>query len=492
MSILKQLKEINIDLDSTTSLTPQEIIKIEKRLKAEIRLHGSLTINDVEKIINTLKNHTTELNLLYHIDFLYLRKVILNPDKLITFKAKNLNLKSYPETFILFIATNFREELEAYVNLCLKTNHYNALHCLLNYNSILGSELQDIIVDKLRKKLEFGVEYLGMYPSGSFTKVTYLSNPYLFRCLTQSGSYYYENNIVDLINWSANRTNIEKFYLCILFAIGEYKSSRTDLADIIKENKEIASQNGVREKYYTANEKDSEKTGATLTTNSRSRSHSSSGGSGKSGAGGIGIAVTIIIVIIKIALFSSRSTYNSSTPKFNWPTTNSTLYNINKPSDIYFPDLIDTINYYQMGEFTILEERDVAFDIDSTYFERQYLQSNFKKEGVIINQTGFNIITLLNTEKGNMIKFVGAHDTVRVHQNIDGISLYTGKNPTYIKCVTPEGEYKEGFKFGEWSYEHENLLTKYNSINFEPYRKMNIIISEDNFGIHVNSHHTYK
>src|SRR5690554_7818359 len=101
------------------NLSESEIIRIEKTLKAKIKLDQSLDINELEAVIHLLRTQSEDLELFFHSDFNPLRKilqgkdfVILSTDALNKIKVKGEKLKP-------FLSIYFFEELIQYARKCM-------------------------------------------------------------------------------------------------------------------------------------------------------------------------------------------------------------------------------------------------------------------------------------------------------------------------------------------------------------------------------------
>lgn len=89
MSLLVQLEKFGITKDQINNITESDIIRIEKKLKAETRFNDDISINDVESIVQSLRSNQKELVLFLQDDFVIFRRIISAPDR-----AYVANLKS--------------------------------------------------------------------------------------------------------------------------------------------------------------------------------------------------------------------------------------------------------------------------------------------------------------------------------------------------------------------------------------------------------------
>jgi len=499
MSILSQLNQLNITSDQLIGLTANGIIRIEKKLKAEVQFNDNLTINDVESIIDLLNGNKTELEFLFTDHFSYFRQLIDTPNKLITFEiSKSFDNSTVTENFVDFISTYFEKDIELYVINCLKDKHYSALSSLLLYKAVLDEQTIDYITESLRKKLNFSFETLSLKPRGPFNTIDYLTNPYFYRCLSQLGGYNFEKNVVDIVNTSSNNSNQNNFYLQVLFSLGEYKSSRSDLSQVIKDNKDFAIERGVRNKHYGKNEYP--KRGGTIIQKKSFSSNTSSSSSG-SGKSAIGIVIAILIIAVKIGFYVSRSNRNTYrdnqniTQRYNSndsyqmlsdnykfkKNSNSNTSNVpvikyltysNKSKVVHskFTTIYDSILYFQGNNFKLINEKDATFNIDETYFKNDYYPSNFRAQVVIENKSEKDVIVLAKTKVGNIIRFIPSMKRGVISQNLKGISIYSGTTPQLITVKTNAGAIINGFRFKEWSEIDVDIFNRFTWIDqYEDY-----------------------
>jgi hypothetical protein len=250
MSILSQLKNLSITPEQLAKLTSSDLIRIEKRLKAETAFNENLTINDVEDILFLLKNNKSELEFIYSDYFIFFRQLVESPNTLITFSKPRPNNLEFSDTFLEFISTYFEENINLYIANCFKEMHYNALFSLLFYHNMLNTTCQDLILKGLIEKIKYSIEAINIRPSGPFDDVTYLANPYFFRCITELESLSFQNDITTLMNLSIQNLTFDTFYSQILFSLGTYKTEEHQLKSLIAFFKTQAVQVGIREKHY--------------------------------------------------------------------------------------------------------------------------------------------------------------------------------------------------------------------------------------------------
>ncbi len=507
MSLLKHISQFNLSANNFQSLSPKDIIKIEKKLRAEVKFNEEININDVELIITAIKNNPLELKTFFLGYFNYLRDIITNPKEIIVFHNLN-NQENVPKVWIElteFISVSFKKELESYINKCIKENHYYGLFSLLNYKDFLNDYLLDLIIVNLKKKLVFSFEFLKVNKKDSFYKVEYIANPYFFRCLSKLNPLNFENEVIDIVNL-CNKVyflqNENKFFLRFFFSLSYFKSSRSDLNEIIEKLSALSLKKGVKERYYNENEKNQkgntyfENAQYLVQPNSTAYSSKNKRLSNSKGISNevyliLGIVVFLIFIFIKISHKSRNVSINYNNNNFhNIPHVNPHVnpQNQTKNTDgyIFFKELIDKIEYYQLGNYTLYGEKAISFNINNTYFkDYKYSNNNLDIQDTIniINTYILDVIVLLNINNEKFVEFIPPLDTLKVFQKIHGISLYTGMNPVNITFENALGEIKEGFKFITWGEKEREELNNY--YHLKQNDSLNIFIINTEFGYDV-------
>ena len=200
MSILTQLNKLNIPKEELVNLTEKEIIRIEKKLKAEVKMGGSLDINQVNSIVKFLKKNKYELQLFFTEKFSWFREIVTHPDELIVFPMTHAGLFKLDDELKDFVSDNFQTELTQYSALCLYNNHYRALNSFLAYSPVIPEKILEDIQLKMIQKLEYGIECIEIDVNELEKKIVHLFNPFFFRCINFLENIHFEDLMNELTN----------------------------------------------------------------------------------------------------------------------------------------------------------------------------------------------------------------------------------------------------------------------------------------------------
>lgn len=264
MSVLETICEyLDGDQDSFLNLTEKEIIRIEKRLKAELNLNKNLDINDIDLILVMLRNHRSEFVKLFSPVYDQLRQILMDPEHFVVVEPDKPVLEKVDEKMINFISDFFYKDLNTHVSSCFKLEHYNGLNALLIYVNMLPGSVKEEIIEKCLYKIEFATECLTINASNLRTKIRAVTNPYFFRCLNKLNPIHFEEEVRILSNKNVKRheNSSDGLFSRIMYAIGFFNPVKQSFASTVKGNQKVAYNEGVREILYSTSEPDN--TGAT-------------------------------------------------------------------------------------------------------------------------------------------------------------------------------------------------------------------------------------
>ena len=445
MSLLTQLNKLNIPNEDLVNLTDNEIIRIEKKLKAEVKMGGSLDINEVNSIIKLLKDNKEELKLFLDEKFSWFRRILTNPDKLIVFPLTHPGLVNIDEELKDFVATNFQKELTQYYTLCLYQNHYRALNSFLAYNPVLPDDIIEEIQLKFIQKLEYGMECIEMNAMELEKKIEHLYNPFFFRCVNSLETIYFEDIMNDLTNSFIENLNKIKALKRGLFSLGAFKSADSELRSVISQNKNYARENGVSE---NSNFTKFPKGGTNL--------------SKFSGEGGFGIGnmFWIAIVVLMLILRVGR-TCNDSTPDFK----NSQVqvfesmesYQLFNKNKLNF--FIENVKKLQSNEIKILREKEIDFT-EENISHKSSLSSIMSSSHLteIINETDKPVLFVFKVMTGVSYFCIEPNSSKITNDLFKKFIIYTGKKPVEVTYEDKFKKIKYGFKFKEFDEKDKDRL----------------------------------
>ena len=162
------LNSLNVTAED---LIHQDIIRIEKILKAEIKMESSLNINYLNTFLDAVKNNKNEWLLLF--SETYIVQILQNQKKRF-FKSVDFKIDA-PELKI-FLEKYLKQDLIFLCENAFKNSKYHTLIDLIQYKTILPNEVIDFIERKSIQKLDYLILNLkkGYYVSGSKYETIFL------------------------------------------------------------------------------------------------------------------------------------------------------------------------------------------------------------------------------------------------------------------------------------------------------------------------------
>lgn len=446
MSILSQLNKLNIPNEDLVNLTGNEIIKIEKKLKAEVKMGGSLDINEVNSIIKLLKDNKKELKLFLDEKFSWFRRIVTDPDKLIVFPLTHTGLVNLDDELKDFVATNFQKELTQYYTLCLYQNHYRVLNSFLAYSPVLPDGIFEGIQLKFIQKLEYGMECIELNAMELEKKIEHLYNPFFFRCVNSLETIYFEDIMNDLTNSFIENLNKINALKRGLFSLGAFKSADSELRSVISQNKNYAKENGVSE---ITNFAKFPKGGTKI------------GKLSGDGSFGVGNLVWIVIVILMI-FFRVGRTCNDSTPEFK----NSQVqvfdslesYQLFNKFKLKF--FIENAKKLQSENINVLREKEIEF-VEENISHKSSLSSIMSSSHLteIVNETDKPVLFVFEVMTGVSYFCIEPNSSKITNDLFKNFIIYTGKKPVEVTYEDKFKNIKYGFKFKEFEEEDKDRLS---------------------------------
>ena len=248
MSLLTYITKFEIDPTRLGDMERQDFIRLEKKLKAEARLNDDWNQNEVEQLLNLISSYGEQCKWLFDRRMNLLRLILEDPEKFRLAKGVvhlpgEVQSLDYPA----FLDQYFRKELDRYLERCIRKEYFNALHSLLYYRDLLPHSFVDVVSQRLKRKMEVGIEYMHIRSENLDQKIAYFTNPYFFRCLTQLGSIQFTEQIVDLLKETIDGPIREEYQFQIFFSMQFCELPGDRAEDVLQSNATYAEINGVEE-----------------------------------------------------------------------------------------------------------------------------------------------------------------------------------------------------------------------------------------------------
>lgn len=247
---------LELDAESIHSLSEKEIVRIEKRLKADIKLNKTIDSNQLELVLTVLRKYYEEFKILHNPSYDLLREILFQPERFCGGELCHGITNPEDERIAEFISAFFLEDIRSYADMCMRNDHYYGLHSLLVNSAILPPALKDEISKKCLFKIEYGTECLESDASELQRKIGVLANPYFYRCLNQLGAGNFEEEVRIFSNTNVGCHNKSSYVLFskIMYALGFFTPVKQSFVKTLKQNKKAAYNEGVRELLYSTPE----------------------------------------------------------------------------------------------------------------------------------------------------------------------------------------------------------------------------------------------
>ncbi|MFT5819371.1 MAG: hypothetical protein ACI8ZM_000594 [Crocinitomix sp.] len=453
MSLIQQLQNFNLDLTKLHELSEQDIIRIEKKFKAEIKLNDNLDMNDLEQVIHVLKNQQQDMIWLMSEELKLLKSILTNPQKFIVKKgAININTAIDRIKFSLFLETYFAKELRQYVDKCIKNDFYNALHSLLKFQAILSPQLLNEIQKKIANKLNYAIECIEISASNILQKVSYCTNPFFYRVLSQLGSGQFESDVTDLLNTTISNLKTKELHWGIVFAMGSFAAQGESLKDTLRRNKSIASQRGVKE--IKVNSITGRATGGASSSGEPMPNGKKEKGSNLGNYVIFFVIAILISIVFSISKCQRKSQINDNLTEFGWnPGDDSEPYSneVELPSDLSVQanSFEEIINYLHSDEVEITAVWEIPFDIDSTRLNENGVYKSRIRNVRLVNDLGEHVVVQSRTLRWNRYHVIEPNGTVLVSNMLMGLKFYAGKEPVLVDYIDQNGVPQTHFMFNK-------------------------------------------
>ncbi|NOQ74181.1 MAG: hypothetical protein GQ574_19390 [Crocinitomix sp.] len=449
MSLFKQIENLGIPIKELAELTEQDIIRIEKKLKAQVRLDNTLDTNDVVKIVHALRKEKVNIATLFQGGFKGLLDILQSENEFVyKVNSRFTQLKFEPD-FIRFLASNFEDELKNYVERCIRVDHYYGLHSLLYYTPVISSELLQLISRRLEQKLDFMIESMRIGSEQIEIKTQAAANPFFYRCLNRLGGIQFESDISTLLNTTLEHIKTKKWNFRILFAQGAFRAISDNLKEALAQNKTIAFNAGTREKTYPAG-KPKGKGGTTI---SRFNSGRKRRPENKASGGSYHYFIWPIIVAGMLLLRMITADHNDR--KIEFPS--------NFQETITLEDVlhlgttkggfVDLMKYLHSDTVEIIAQRDIAFNLKNTNLAPGQTSVISASSLYIKNDTERSIVVIAERHglANSLYYCLNPNQQIAVLPQLSSIRIYSGNEPQIIDYMDDKGDILSHFRFNEFT-----------------------------------------
>jgi len=233
----KQFPDLNFDLDD-------DIIKVEKILKAEAKLNPEVKVNDIENLISFLRTYRGKfIPILKH----------KNINIIVTGKQTNVNFARFdhenisPETLQEFEHA-FSENISEYLKQCIRNNKWNSLRSVfINYAFLVGDGTREEVYQTLKLKNQslisaiYNNQFVGYVQSNPYS-----SDIQYYTMLSTVDQHFFDDDILTINNIicekQKNTVNNKIFLGKILYAASYFNAYTDSLKETLENNQQIALQ----------------------------------------------------------------------------------------------------------------------------------------------------------------------------------------------------------------------------------------------------------
>ena len=483
LEIIQNLRRQGLDLGS---LDEKQIIRIEKTLKAKIKLDQSLDINEIESIIHLLRTQAKNLELFFHKDFSSIRMIVQN-DKYIFFDKESLQkINDKGEQLKPFLSEFFFDELTSYARRCIDRGHYRALFAFLQIRSILDDEILNIIRKQIEQRFLFLTETFRLYMnvSSDTNKVLPLMNPYFYRCINQlNRDAVFEDKVMNFQSFIVDKESEinSSIFLRILFSLTLYSPYGEVNKKMTKNNHEYSIYKGAHER------KD------------RSKSAYFKGGSstGSNVERSNNFKVVFRWIVPAIFIISILYKYNSnkqSNGDYGIPKVlkeqldqakkrnNAIKHSLNIKDKLLYDEYLPnnkTIQYLQFENPKIIEKEPLKLDIDYVFKTTPIKTTKVKEYLQFRNITNEHIILIMqNAKQDSTYILLRPLQMINVAFQLSKLNIYTGENLEVVTYLNEDRSRKRGLRFNGFNKKNKDLLKNtfhFKNINAEKFHNIKII-----------------
>ena len=493
LEIIQNLRKEGLDL---MNLSESEVIRIEKTLKAKIKLDQSLDINELEAVVHLLRTQSKSLELFFHADFNPLRKILQGKDFVIL-SANALNkIKAEGEKLKPFLSTYFFEELIHYARKCLDEHHYRALYEFLNLRFLLDEKVLDVIRTQIEQRFMLLSETFLLHASKKSDKIFPLMNPYFYRCINElNRDAVFENRVMifqdDIIH---KQYDIPKnVFIRLIFSLTYYIPLEESNKEIILQNHRYSADQGayeVRKKNEKLNFKgDSEIKKAKTSFNFDF----------------INLIRLIIPLMIVVYYFNnsgstssrnynySRSVYDSEEltqqiQKFKHIQESKNRIKNDGKNNLYNDYLPNaaTIQFLQFEDVDIIEKKPVSvfriYDFKTSPIQ-DYNRDNRNDFLELRNTMPNDVILILQNQKSDSTYLhLQPFQSKKINFELAKLTIYSGEDLQEVEYLDKNDSIRYGLRYNKFRTSHENAYREiftFKNINKNKFHSVRFLAEKD-------------
>lgn len=235
MNILQLLNGLSLDIPDFSTLTTDQIIRIEKQILLQKRLQPDLDNSLITNLIEAFKTDAPSLGFVYHHP--YFRHIFLKEKyRSLPKSVENQNADAVK----LFLQRYFSQDLIAYFNEKYVANQYASIFDLLDYQQFLWEDFRLLIKERIYARVDYAVLNLRELKLQAEAKVGYVSQRVFYEVLTQIKSAETDEKVRELLNETVDlfRETSNLFLGKVMIAMAGYQAIDEEIADVLKQNKE--------------------------------------------------------------------------------------------------------------------------------------------------------------------------------------------------------------------------------------------------------------
>lgn len=233
----KQFPNLNFDLDD-------DIIKVEKILKAEAKLNPEVKVNDIENLISFLRTYRSKF-----IPILKNKNInIIVTGKQATINFARFDHENIPAETLQEFEQAFSSNISEYLKQCIRNNKWNSLRSIfINYSFLVGDATRDEVYQNLKLKNQsiisaiYNNQYVGYVQLNPYS-----ADIQYYSMLSTVDQHFFDDDILAINNIICEKqknTVQNKIFLGkILYAASYFNAYTDSLKETLENNQQIALQ----------------------------------------------------------------------------------------------------------------------------------------------------------------------------------------------------------------------------------------------------------
>lgn len=238
MNIIELFEKLHLDRQKITSLTPEEIIRIEKQLNAEKKIDEEIDTNTANNLIEALRNYAAPFA------FIAGKRVLYN-----LFSKKDYTRNSFvyetaavdPDQVKVFMSRFLEEDLLLASDRYLSKNRYAEVSNFLDWKDYIPEDILFRIKRKLLGKMDYVLTVLNTMPVGYEQDIAYIGYGSFYELLNHFSSIETDDKIRILLNLIVDSYNATKssFSGTVLLSMATYNAFDDTLTAVMQKNRAV-------------------------------------------------------------------------------------------------------------------------------------------------------------------------------------------------------------------------------------------------------------